>query len=139
VSYSGLKEVQDAIYSRLSGDSTLGALVEGVVGDAAAGQAYPYVLITNALGDPWNTLGGTSTGRGYEYRISVHVYSQYEGDKEAQEIRDRVIELLNHYDLSVSGFSTVICEYLSDRLFLKDIEKIQTRHLPIIFRVRIHQ
>jgi uncharacterized membrane protein len=39
----------------------------------------------------------------------------------------------------VSGFSTVICEYLSDRLFLKDIEKIQTRHLPIVFRVRIHQ
>jgi hypothetical protein len=134
---SALAAIQAAIYSRLHGDSTLLALAP-VVGDVNEDQAYPYVLISNATEVPWDTMGGSTTGFGWNATMVVHILSRYAGDLEALNILNRVSTLLNHYALTVSGYTTVICESEDAKMLLEYPNKVEQRHVVARFRIRVH-
>lgn len=135
---SALALIQAAVYGVLAADSTLLALAP-VVGDVNEDQAYPYVLISNATEVPWHTLGGTSAGFGWNTTIAVHILSRYAGDLEALNILTRVGTLLNFATLSVSGYTTVICEAEDVKLLLEYPNKVEQRHVIARFRVRVHE
>lgn len=137
---SATRVVQTAIYGVLSADAALLALATGGVhNDIPDGQAFPHVLISRTTETPWHTLGGASTGLGWKEIVRIHVYSRYQGDIEALQIHERIVTLLNFQTLTVSGFTSVICEYEQGRMLVEDIDKIETRHWVGEFCVQVRQ
>lgn len=94
--------LQQAIYTRLSGDSeltsTLGAGVYDHVPDSAA---FPYVVIGDITSVPNDTMGLT----GRDLTVVVHSWSQAKGMKQIAEIADRVDDLLDRWAPTVTGWS----------------------------------
>lgn len=137
---SASRVIQTAIYAVLSADATLTSLATGGVhNDIPDGQAYPHVLISRATETPRHTLGGLNAGIGWSDIIRIHVYSRYQGDREAMLIDERITALLNFQALTVAGYSSVIIEREEMRLLVEAIEKIETRHLVAEYRVWVHQ
>jgi hypothetical protein len=132
-----ISAIQTAIYGVLNGDVTLVALVTGVFNDVPAGQVYPYVQIGSATQRPWHTFGGSSVGIGWNATVTVHIWSRYQGDVEALAILNRVVALLNFQAVAVTGYTTVICELDQARVLVEAVDKIETRHIPAVFRVRV--
>jgi hypothetical protein len=140
-SASSLEAIQTAVYTRLSGDSTLLALCDLVLNYEPEEPPATFIVIGNATEQGWNTLGGTSAGWGWDTTVTVHIYSYYKGDLEALQILGRVTTLLNFYALSVSGYTTVICEY-GDKLTKVMVEtknKQERRHIAAVFSIRVHE
>jgi hypothetical protein len=145
---SALYAVQAAVYSRLKTDTTLQArlapsILDGtsaVFNDVPDGQAYPYIDIGEDSNErPWNALGGATVGIGFDTRIVVHIWSRYQGNTEGSLILTDVMRLLNFYDLSVTGYTSVICHFDNVRCLKEQVDKIETRHFPAVFRVRVQQ
>jgi hypothetical protein len=147
---SATRLIQTAIYAVLSADATLAGLsltydADGdlttvtVHNDIPDGSAYPHVLISRATETPWHTMGTATTGLGWKDIIRIHVYSRYQGDKEAMQIHERIVTLLNFQTLTVTGYPTALVEYEQMRLMVEDVEKIETRHLVGDYCVLVHQ
>ena len=96
-------ELQKAIYSALGSDSALSALITGVYDDVPEGATYPYVVI----GEQTAVNFGSKTLDGLEYTLTIHVWSQYRGRKEAKEIMEKIYDVLHESSLSVTGASLV--------------------------------
>jgi hypothetical protein len=140
-SASSLEAIQGAIYTRLSGDATLLTLCDGVLNYEPEEPPQKFIVIGNATEQAWHTLGGTSAGWGWDATVTVHIYSYYKGDLEALRILGRVTALLNFYELSVSGYTTVICEY-GEKLTKSMVEtknKQERRHIPAVFSIKVHE
>jgi hypothetical protein len=100
-------DLQSAIYSTLSEDSTLDSLVgNNKIFDSTApqGTAYPYVII--GLESARDV--GTKTKDGKVYNVDIEVWSQYRGQKQIKEVMERVYNLFNNATISVSGASSVM-------------------------------
>jgi hypothetical protein len=143
---SALYAVQAAVYARLKADSTLEALLapsildgtSGVFNDVPDNQAYPYIDIgENSTERPWNTIGGATTGIGFDDRIVLHICSRYQGNTEGSLILKEVMRLLNFYDLTVTGYSSVLCSFDSVKCLKEQVDKIETRRFETVFRVRV--
>lgn len=147
---SAIAAVQDAIYSRLAGDSTLVAMLEphvltggpGVLNDVPDGQDYPIVLISGAREKAMHTFGGPSAGKGWDVMVPIFSMSRYRGDREALLIHNRVVALLDFYALTVSGFSQVSCEYapggdVTGQVITRDVEKVKTHQVAAEFSVKV--
>ena len=121
--------LQEAIYTRLSNDSTLtdtnGA---SVYDEVPEGSSYPYVTIgeTTALDYSTKDVNGS------EQTLTLHVWSQYRGAKESKNIMDRLHDLLHNYSLSVTG-ANLINLRLEFSDLLRDPDGI-TRHGVVRFR-----
>lgn len=128
---TGQWELQQAIYSELSGDSeltsTLGASVYDDVPDHQA-VTFPYVNI----GEDTTLDYSTKDLVGSETTLNMHVWSRYRGSKEVKQIMDRVHSLLHDSNLTVTGrnFINLRAEF-SD--VLRDPDGI-TRHGVMRFR-----
>ena len=118
-------DLQTAIFSLLSGDSTLDGLIgNNKIFDSIAPQdtAYPYVIIgLETMRDV-----GTKTLDGNVYNVDIDVWSQYRGQKEIKEIMERIYNLLNNATISVSGSNSVM-SYVVNAVTLTEVDGI-TRH-----------
>lgn len=118
-------DLQSAIFSLLSGDSTLDGLIgNNKIFDSIAPQdtAYPYVIIgLETMRDV-----GTKTLDGNVYNVDIDVWSQYRGQKEIKEIMERIYNLLNNATISVSDASSVM-SYVVNAVTLTEVDGI-TRH-----------
>lgn len=124
--------LQQAVYTRLSGDTelttTLGASVYDFVPDSAA---FPYVTIGDVTEAPNDTMGRT----GRDLTITVHAWSQGEqGMETVQKIADRVDDLLDRWSPTVTGWTaaTMLREFFET---MRDPDAL-TRHG--IARYKIH-
>tara|TARA_Y100001938_G_scaffold117553_1_gene162205 strand:- start:4083 stop:4493 length:411 start_codon:yes stop_codon:yes gene_type:complete len=118
-------DLQSAIFSLLSGDSTLDGLVgNNKIFDTVAPQdtAYPYVLIGTEIA----TDIGTKNLDGKLYNVDIDVWSQYRGQKEIKEIMERVYNLTNNVSISVSSADSVM-SYVNSVITLTEADGI-TRH-----------
>lgn len=149
---SALAAIQAAMKSALSADSTLAgflavSILDGVssavFNDVPDQQTYPFVEIGSATMRPWHTMGGATSGLGWDDTVTTHVWSRYQGDLEALTIADRVIALLNFATISLAGFPTAIIsvddEHVPMHVLVESVDKVETRHVPIVFRVQVHQ
>ncbi len=105
-------------------------LALGPVSAAVLAALNVQALLTLAPGGPWDEvprtttfpnvmfevfeqrqLGGFGTRRGagavLEVEIRVHVYSQYEGMKEAHTVMAKVLELLSPGALTIAGYRSI--------------------------------
>lgn len=101
--------LQEALYSRLNGDSTLGSLVTGVYDAVPDDTVLPAVVI----GEGTTVDDGTKTLDARDYIFTIDAWSVYSGFKELKNIMKQVYSLLHEYSLSVSGANLIDlrCEF----------------------------
>lgn len=118
-------DLQSAVYSLLSGDSSLDTLIgDGRIYDSVAPQdsAYPYVVIgMETVSDV-----GTNTLDGNIYNLNIEVWSQYRGQKQIKEVMERIYNLVNNVSISVSGADSVM-SYVNNTTTMVEVDGI-TRH-----------
>jgi hypothetical protein len=136
---SALRSIQAAVFAVLSGDATLTALAS-VIGDIGPTRTYPFVLVGDGIEKPWHGLGGSQANKGYNDILRTHVYSSYQGDSEALTILARLTAVLDFATLTVAGYGSVLCEYEQGRVLREtDADRLEVRHIPAEFRVRVRQ
>ena len=102
--------VQAAIYSKLSGDSTLETLLGGsgrVFDSVQESAQYPYVTIGDDTHGDW----GSDTFDGREITATIHSWSQQMGRKEVQGIMKRIYDLLHNGSLTITGHQLVLMRF----------------------------
>ena len=86
-----------AVTSQLAGGAA------GVLDDVEAGTPYPYISLGEATGRRWDT----KTEDGMDQQVTVHIWSQYRGLKQAKEIMAAVVGALDGQGLTVTGHDLV--------------------------------
>jgi hypothetical protein len=131
---SALSPIQQAIYNRLTGDSALMTKVTGVFDYVPDNQAFPYVTLGEATSNPYRTFSRF----GEEVTITCHIWSRYDGFKEALDILNEMNRLLaDKDDLSVTGYDLICCFYEFSET-LRDPDGI-TRHVPVRYRLVVQK
>jgi hypothetical protein len=137
---SAIRSLEAAIRALVIADSTFSTRCPGgLVDDEMEGQTYPFTMLNLAHEKSWNHFGGRTQGNGRDVLVRLHVYSRYEGSRESLLILERLVELLDHADLTVAGYGTVSLQYLSGRVLVETRDKLETRHIPAEFRCWIHE
>ncbi len=120
-----------ALYDKLTGDMSLQNLIGNPVrlyDDVAADAAFPFATFGDSDVRDWST----ASDRGAEHTVSLHVWSRYEGHKEAQEILDAIEACLHDASLSLSGHTLVNIQFISNQI-IRDPDGATT-HGVIRFR-----
>lgn len=102
-----LSPLQSAIYTRLTGDAALMALIEGVFDFVPEGTQYPYVTIGEAVATPRNS----QDRYGRRAAETFHIWSDHLGYSKITQIADRIVQLLDHQPLTVTGHDTVLANF----------------------------
>ena len=92
-------ELQQAIYTALTGDSTLMGMIQGVHDHVPQGQVFPYVTIGEATARDWSAVGLN----GIETTLILNVWSRARGRKQAKQIMAEIHRILHDADLTVTG------------------------------------
>lgn len=138
---SVVRSLDAAILILVRADSTFAERCPGGIKSREdENQTYPFTLMGDGtIERPWNTLGGATVGHGRDVMLRLHVFSRYKGDREAWLIAERLVELLDFASLSVAGYQTVLIEYVNAKALIEDRNKLETRHIVVDFRVRVHE
>ncbi|WP_229913658.1 DUF3168 domain-containing protein [Streptomyces capitiformicae] len=131
VSDSALLPLQAAVLTTLKADTQLRGLVQGVFDWVAEDQAYPYIVLGEAIETPDNA----NDSHGSNTVITLHVWSQYRGYAQALRIAARVRALLEHRPLTIAGHRHVATYYVSQQTLTDPEPPGDIRHVPISFRV----
>ena len=92
-------ELQKAIYSALTGDSALMAMITGVHDHVPQDTAFPYVTIGESTAVDWRTVGHD----GMETTLVFHVWSRERGHREVKQILAELHRILHRANLTVPG------------------------------------
>jgi hypothetical protein len=95
---TALLSLQTSLYNRLDNDANLMQKVKGVFDAVPKDQLFPYI----SLGEDTVTDYSTKTTSGEEITHTLHVWSRYNGKKEAKEIMSLILESLSQ-PLSIEG------------------------------------
>lgn len=99
---TALPAVQAAVMAVLAADATLMAAVTGGVWDyVPANPTWPYVCLESASEEPFDTYGR----QGRTVRLTLAIFSEYQGRSEQFAILDALVRLLRHVDLDTAGGS----------------------------------
>lgn len=126
---TALWPLQQAIFQRLSNDTTLMQKVTGVYDAVSEDTPFPYVTI----GEPNMTPFETKISYGENIPWVLHCWSRYSGKKEAYEILNLMIQALTKESWSVNGFNLIKFNIETNMQVIEDIDG-QTYHG--ILRVR---
>ena len=92
-------ELQQAIYTALTSDATLMALITGVHDHVPQGAAFPYVTVGESTARDWSAAGVS----GIETTLIVHVWSRERGHKDVKQVLAEIHRILHDADLTVPG------------------------------------
>jgi len=116
-------ELQRAIYERLSANLSC-----SVYDEVPENAVFPYVT----LGEDTESAENTLNRIGRNVTMTLHVWSQAPGFKEAKHIAHDIIELLEHQPLALNGFANTAVNYEVSS-YLHDGDGF-TRHGVLRFR-----
>ena len=91
--------LQQAIYTALTGDSTLMAMITGVHDHVPQETAFPYVTIGESTARDWRTVGR----KGAEATLILHAWSRSRGRKQAKQIIAEIQRIIDDANLTVPG------------------------------------
>lgn len=102
---TALTAVQTAAMAKLSGDSTLMALVPGGVWDyVPAEPVWPYLCLESAEEVAADSMGDGAGSQGRMVTLTFTVFSEYQGRKEQFDIVDDLIRVLREVRLTITGW-----------------------------------
>jgi hypothetical protein len=92
-------DLQKAAYQALKADAALTTLLgsEWLHDDVPQQASFPYVVLEQMRVNDWST----GTERGSEHILMLHVWSRYDGKREACEIADAIREALDDAELTL--------------------------------------
>ena len=96
-------ELQEAIYTALTGDAPLMAMITGVHDHVPQETAFPYITIGASTAREWGAAGV----EGIEATLTIHVWSRTRGHKEAKQITAEIHRIMHDADLSVTGHALI--------------------------------
>ncbi len=92
-------DLQKTVYSALAADAPLTILIgEALYDHVPQNAAFPYVVIDQMQVRDWST----GTERGSEHVLMLHIWSRYDGKREAYEVADAVREVLDGAELTLA-------------------------------------
>lgn len=127
--------VQTALYGVLSGDAQLTALISGVWDYVPEDAAYPYVHIGEATEIPDNTH--STWGR--QTTHTLHIWTQARGHAQGLTIAARVMQVLDHQPLTISGQHHISTHYEFMQALTDPEPPGDIRHVVMRFRVVTEQ
>jgi hypothetical protein len=94
-------DLQKAAHAALVADSALVSLLSGahIYDHVPQNAAFPFVVVDQMQIRDWST----GTEKGAEHVLMLHVWSRYEGKREAYEIADAIRERLDDAELTLDG------------------------------------
>ena len=97
--------LQQSIFAALAADATLLGLLGGarVYDDVPQGAGFPYLTFGHSTARDWST----GSDDGHEHVLTLHVWSQERGQKQAHAIMDAVRTALHDQPLGLSGHRLV--------------------------------
>lgn len=104
--------LQQAVYQKLTGDTTLMSLVTGVYDRTPQDTVYPYISIGESHGRNWSNLGMV----GMEHLLTLHIWSREGGRKQAAQIMERLHTLLHQGMLTVTGQTLVAIGFVDSAI-----------------------
>lgn len=107
--------LQKAIFDLLNNDSALLAIVTGIYENPAPVVAFPYLAFGTLSAADWST----KTTRGLHTVIMLHGYSR-EGKMQVVEILDRVFDLLQSSELTLTGHHLVAMRFDYNEITLEN-------------------
>ena len=99
-------ELQKTVFSALDGASITdyaGNAITGVFDDVPENTAYPYIRV----GEETAIDSSAKDKDIFEHTLTIHIWSQYRGNRDIKEIMKQVHDTLHDSSLSVSGASMV--------------------------------
>ena len=96
-------ELQQAVYTALTGDAPLMAMITGVHDHVPQDAAYPYVTVGEASVTAYGAVGIV----GVETTLVLHVWTRSRGRKEAKLVIAEMHRILHDADLAVPGHNLV--------------------------------
>jgi hypothetical protein len=101
--------LQQSIFAVLTADVALAALLGAnrIYDDVPQGSALPYLTFGQTTERDWSTGGDPDTDEGREHLLTLHVWSDARGKKQAQDILDAVRAALHDGALTLSGHRLV--------------------------------
>lgn len=124
-----LAPLQQALYTRLTGDAALMADVAGVHDQVPEQAAYPYIVIGEATATPQ----GAHDRYGRRSTVTLHIWSTYHGFSEALGVLDHLVRLLDHQALPIAGHHTVAVRH-AQTVTMRDPDA-DLRHVAVRFAV----
>lgn len=102
-------EIQTAVYTKFTTDTTLMALITGVFdfGAVPPAQAFPYITIGDMQEGPENAFAR----RGYKTRHLMHIWDSTPGFKRSQSILARMNFLIDQKPLTLATQTLVYLLY----------------------------
>lgn len=97
--------LQQSIFSALTADATLTALLGGpkVFDGAPQATAFPYLTFGQTTARDWST----GSEEGSEHIVTLHVWSEAQGKKQTHEIMGAVRQALHDRPLTLEGHRLV--------------------------------
>tara|TARA_Y100001937_G_C7119468_1_gene331866 strand:+ start:714 stop:1124 length:411 start_codon:yes stop_codon:yes gene_type:complete len=99
-------ELQKSVFSALNGASITdydGAAITGVFDDVPENTTYPYIRI----GEETATDVSVKDKDLFEHTLTIHIWSQYRGNRDIKGIMKQVHDTLHDSSLSVTGAAMV--------------------------------
>jgi hypothetical protein len=103
------------VYSLLTSDTTLMALITGVYEQVPDNTAYPYVKIGDYDFSEWDT----HTANGVDGDVTIKVWDQDRGENIVMQILNRIYHVLHNQELGLSGFSTVVFRFRTGNIAIE--------------------
>ena len=96
-------ELQQAIFTALTGDAPLMAMITGVHDHVPQDTAFPYVTVGGGTVRAWGAAGVD----GVEATLILHAWSRSRGRKEVKQIMGEIHRIVHDADLTVTGHALV--------------------------------
>lgn len=126
---TALWPLQQAVYGKLTADSTLMGLVTGVFDEVPEDQAFPYVT----LGSITELADDAHDRQGLTAQVVLHIWSKYRGYQEAAQILTAVDQVLDRKPLVVDGFTDISIAQAQHQS-MRDTDPT-LRHINVMYRV----
>lgn len=124
-------QLQTAIYQKLTASSALMSLVSGVFDEVPEDAPYPYV----SIGVITETAADAHDRQGLDALVLLHVWSAYEGNRQAADIFAALDAALDRQPLSVAGFTDVSIRHDQHQVTRDPDPNI--RHITAQYRVML--
>lgn len=134
MAYLSLDPVSAAVYTALN-VSALTDLVPGGISDAPGQGGTSYPLIWYEVSE--RDVRGLGTGGLPEISLRVHTFSEYGGLIEAQQVNQKVIQLLRDQALTITGYSQCGLVFYDETVLLADEELngVKVHEIVSLFRI----
>lgn len=103
--FDNILEIQKQVFSKLSTDAGLSAVLTGVFDFIPQNQAFPFVRI----GDQDISAFNTQSDNGFQSMMNIHVWHRPEkiGRAEILQIQSMIYELLHRTDFTLTNASVL--------------------------------